>query len=333
MRNRIKNLLAFVSCRFGLLHLVQRLVYRKQAVVLMYHRVLPSLSGEPSFIQPGMYVTNSTFRRHAVFMKEQFDILPLSALITRFTAGESIDGCCAITFDDGWLDNYTHAFPILQEFQLPATIFLASAFIGTNRVFWPEELSFYLRQPEVKKETSRIKILKEFMREIAAIDNEEAFLDNAVMRLKSWSPGKRGEVLDCLRLACKRRFPERLLMNWDEVREMHNSGLVNFGSHTVNHVILDQVTMETAQEEIVQSRRKIESQLGAPVDFFAYPNGNFNPALQHLMKRSRFKGAVTTQKAWVSHDTEMFAIPRVGMHEDVSGSDARFFARLLLKGF
>jgi len=333
MRQFIKNIVAFTFYQVGLLKLIRLFILRNRAVVLMYHRVLPSLIEEQSFVQPGMYVTTRTFKKHLTFLKNEFEILSLSELVRRYKAGESIDGSCVITFDDGWRDNYLHAFPVLQEFKLPATIFLATGFIGSDHLFWPEELSFYLRQPELKKIIGNNQVLKQYVKQIPNANNESEFLDNAVIALKGWSPNKREDILDQFRVFFKRTPSNRLLMNWQEAKTMHDSGLVDFGAHTVNHVILDQVQMKEAEKEIAQSKSDIESYLNRSSDFFAYPNGNYNRDLRDIVKRNGFAGAVTTTKGWNSHQKDIFTISRIGIHEDISGTIPRFFARLLLPGF
>jgi peptidoglycan/xylan/chitin deacetylase (PgdA/CDA1 family) len=301
--------------------------------VLMYHRVLESCIDEPVFVQPGMYVTAKNFRRQINFLKKKFNVIPLAELVERVAAGKSVGGCCAITFDDGWYDNFTSAFPILQEFQVPATFFIATAFIGTNRMFWPEELTFYLKQPEVMTSIGQSKMLDRLFDEVGGADATDGYMDNAVTVLKAWLPHEREKICQELRVICPASHPNRLLMNWQEVEKMQDSGLISFGSHTANHVILDQVSLQMAEEEIISSYKEIESRLGTFSRLFAYPNGNHSKDIQDILKRNDFSGAVTTRRGWVNGNVGLFAIPRIGIHEDVSSSMHLFFARILLERF
>ena len=184
VRANLKNTIANILFSSGLLRLIHRLFYKQCAIILMYHRVLPSLLAESNFVQPGMYVTIEIFYRHAALLKERFEVISLVELLARLYAGKSVAGCCAITFDDGWRDNFIHAFDVLQKFQLPSTVFLASAFIGTDKCFWPELLSFYLRRPEVKKAGAGEAIIQEFLGEVPASINEEVFLDSVIKKGK-----------------------------------------------------------------------------------------------------------------------------------------------------
>jgi peptidoglycan/xylan/chitin deacetylase (PgdA/CDA1 family) len=105
---------------------------RQRALVLMYHRVLND-AAVPDDIDPGMYVTHSTFERHLEHLSANHDVVGFDAF-RRWLLGETTFPRipCVITFDDGWADNYTEAFPLLRRYGLPATIFLATGLVGTT---------------------------------------------------------------------------------------------------------------------------------------------------------------------------------------------------------
>lgn len=302
---------------------------KTSAFILTYHRVLSSAFSEDIYIQPGVRVLETSFRSHVTFLNSQFHIVSLIELFERLRLGENISGYCAITLDDGWLDNYTCAFPVLHELQLPATIFLATGLIGTDRMFWPEELAACLQRIEFVDKLRYAHILQTIIGNVPASSEER--LDKVIMALKSWEPQRREDFLAELRQAHHLPAAGRMLMNWDEVREMHASGLIDFGAHSHNHVMLDQVPFSEAEQEIKLSRDEIEHQLGVAPTLFAYPNGNYSPDLEALLIRHGFKGAVTTRKDWVGKGASPFTIPRIGMHEDVSSTIPLFLARILFK--
>ncbi|MBA2883002.1 peptidoglycan/xylan/chitin deacetylase (PgdA/CDA1 family) [Desulfosalsimonas propionicica] len=301
--------------------------------MLMYHRVLDAPEQETVFVQPGMYVRTETFRRHIAFLKNSFSVLSLWEIVSRIREGKSVGRCCAITFDDGWRDSYTRAFPVLKEFGVPATIFLATGFIGTNRLFWPEEFAYYLRLPEIR-EAARQKsdVLDKTIQRLSGA-GEGRILDECISALKVLQAQEREELLAYLRTICQSPPPERLLLNWDEAGQMQESGLVSFGGHTADHVILDRVPKEKAEQEIMQSCRDIKEHLGVRPDLFAYPNGNYNPEIKALLEKHGIRGAVTTKKGWLTKQTDLLEIPRIGMHEDVVRTIPLFLGRIFLKGF
>ena len=331
-KKKLKKWIAATADAAGAFRLIAS-TRKGMATVFMYHRVLLSPVEEPVFVQPGMYVLAETFRSHIRFLKSHFHVLQLSELVDRFDAGKNVDNCCAITFDDGWLDNYVNAFPVLSEYEVPATIFLATGFVGTDHLFWPEEFTFYLKQAEVRSALGQWQNFDKLSKRTAGNCGGTAWLDDAIMELKTWPVHEREDALSRLRSFDRADQPQRLLMNWDEAREMQASGLVSFGAHTANHVILDQVTAPHAEEEIVQSQKDIEQNLGISPEFFAYPNGNFTPGVKAILKRHGYRGAVTTRKGWVEKNFDPFEISRIGMHEDVSRSIPLFLARVYLRGF
>ena len=116
-------------------------------LVLMYHRVLPAGDKRLDSEEPGMYVTPQTFSNHLKWLSEYFVFTRLYEWIKQKSSGGTLPArACAITFDDGWADNYEHAFPALREAQIPATIFLVSDLIGSRQTFWPERLARLLQR-------------------------------------------------------------------------------------------------------------------------------------------------------------------------------------------
>jgi peptidoglycan/xylan/chitin deacetylase (PgdA/CDA1 family) len=338
-KHRIKKFCSQAASTFGLLEGLSRLRLHNQAFILMYHRVVESPDATQIFIQPGMYVHCNTFQQHMRYVHQHFNVISLAELVNRLESGKKVGGCCAITFDDGWQDNFTNAFPVLQRLGLPATIFLATDYMGSNRLFWPETISYYLRHPDFNARASKHPALIQlFAAWVEQKDkrekSENVILDDAIARLKTLAPSTRERIIDFLQSFLGPVPPqERLLLKWEQIRKMHSSGIVDFGSHTAGHVILTQVPLAHARDEIRKSRTEIEHQIGTPPSFFAYPNGNYTQALISELKSLGFVGAVTTRRGRVGSATPMHEMPRIGMHEDVGCTVSLFRARLLLDQF
>lgn len=303
----------------------------------MYHRVLDPVDITDAHLQPGMYVTSATFEMQVAFLKENFRILFLDELIAKIIKGEEVDRCCAITFDDGWKDNHDNAFPILQKYQVPATIFLATSFIGTNRVFWPEEIANWLERPswtheERKDVHTHIEKFRQQM-EKCKLDNRESYTARAIELLKQYSYGERNIILDHFRTTNPSSNHSRHMLSWEEVALMANSGLLDFGAHTAGHEILDQLPQADIRKEILQSREDIRLHLGVKAATFAYPNGNYNEDVKQILQEFDFAGAVTTKKGFFHRGTPVLEIPRIGIHEDISNTVSMFQGRILLEAF
>ncbi|MEX1034286.1 MAG: polysaccharide deacetylase family protein, partial [Cellvibrionaceae bacterium] len=116
--------------------------------ILMYHRILPKTDPRYAAEEPGMVVEPHTFEMHLEVLQRHFTLIPLGEWLSRRRNGQSLPPkSCALTFDDGWTDNYEYAFPILKRYKAPATLFAVSHMIGTNEMFWPNRLALLLRQP------------------------------------------------------------------------------------------------------------------------------------------------------------------------------------------
>jgi peptidoglycan/xylan/chitin deacetylase (PgdA/CDA1 family) len=108
-----------------------RRALRNRSLVLMYHRVLADHEVSPE-IKPGMYVTSHAFERHLAYLADNHDVVGLDDLHEWLHGRRQYSRIpCVITFDDGWVDNYTNAFPLLKKYGLSATIFLITDEIGT----------------------------------------------------------------------------------------------------------------------------------------------------------------------------------------------------------
>jgi peptidoglycan/xylan/chitin deacetylase (PgdA/CDA1 family) len=207
------------------------------------------------------------------------------------------DNSIVITFDDGYIDNYLNAFPILKEFSIPATIFLATDAIETGRVLWHDRVFSAFR------ETKSLH-LKEF-----GINQKNFSLINLQDRLHA-----QDESLRFLRtLDTRRRFlwiksleeklevtenenKDRIMMNWSEIKEMHKNG-ISFGGHTITHPILSRLHIDDMKKEIFISKKTIEDQLEESIKAFAYPNGtieDFNEVTKKLVRDAGYSCAVTT---------------------------------------
>ncbi|BHH86289.1 polysaccharide deacetylase [Desulforhopalus sp. 52FAK] len=300
----------------------------------MYHRVFNEEYLNSFYVQPGMYVFQETFRRHIEYLKKHYDIITFTDLIERYQNKKDINNTCVITFDDGWHDNYTHAYPILCEYKVPATIFLATNLIGSNRLFWPEEFTLYLNQTDIVTAQERVPLLDRLLKSL--LPNNPCgsdYNDAVIAELKNWPQIDRMELLSHLRTHCNEIVIERQLMNWQEVKEMQESGLITFGAHTANHVMLDQVSLSEAEREIVQSFQSLKANLGFTPDVFAYPNGNYNLEIKSLVRKHGFKVATTTKRGRLCAYNDLFEIPRIGMHQDVSSTISLLQARILLRWF
>jgi peptidoglycan/xylan/chitin deacetylase (PgdA/CDA1 family) len=306
---------------------------------LAYHRVLPALQLEAAPSQDGMIVADSTFEEQMDVLNKTYEVIPLCDMTDRLKDGRIDRRYCSITFDDGWRDVYTHAFPVLKKRNLPAIIFLSVGFVGTDRLFWPERLSRVLLSTGEANNTKTFALAdidRDSAEEIDAIlatnDRRRKLkqADRLIERLKKLDPQIREEVIGLLENSFSRNLADeaknRHILNWDEIEEMRKQGIF-IGSHTVNHAILTRLPLEAAKMEITQSKQTLEKKLGEEIDLFAYPNGDWNDDVKEMVKEAGYKASVTTMNRKNDYSTDPYLLGRLTVHQGMSCSPGGNFSR------
>ncbi len=278
--------------------------------VLAFHRV--NDEADPFFPS----VPTAVFAERMQHLAENYVVLTVEDLVERRRRERVPPGAVAVTFDDGYLDNLTHAAPILTRLGLPATLFLATGYISSCEMPWYDLLALAL------KTTRRA--------EVQLPSGQTLALGSSASRLEALGRllGEMKRLPDAVRRASVDRLvghlepddserPKRLMLTWDEVHTLQKLGF-SIGAHTVTHPILSQVDPVQAWEEIHGSRRVIEQQLGTEVRAFAYPNGgagDYDRGTRDLVERAGFACAVTTQRGRNTASTSPFELRRGGPWE------------------
>lgn len=227
-----------------------------------------------------------------------------------------------VTFDDGYLDNYSNAFPILKRHNVPATFFITTGFIDQPAVPWWDEIAWMVRSSpltrlEANVWTNTIIVFDEPHRE-AAINR----LLSIYKRLSgSVTSGYVQFLADALRTGrCPVEVASDLWMTWDNIREMRQNGM-SFGAHTVTHPVLANLTPEDQDQEIRGSQRRLSEELSEPIDAFSYPVGglkSFNAATRESLARHGFKRSFTYVGGYCHHGhQDQFAVPRSAVETDM----------------
>lgn len=265
-----RELLAGVLQHSGAGRVLARAPLWSGLLVLNYHRI-----GEPgeTCFDPGLFsASEAQFADQVRFLTRNFDVIGVSDL-PRVLAGER-GRFAMITFDDGYLDNYEAAFPILRAYGATAMFFLATGFLDEGGVAWWDEISWMVR-------CSTRRELVVDRRIEAPLDLEPhakpATIDVLLRKYKS-QPARRADaflndVADaCGTGRCPASAAAGLWMTWDHVREMYAHGM-QFGGHTVSHPVLSRVSADEELFEVVECKLRIEAELGRPVTAFSYPVG------------------------------------------------------------
>ena len=328
-----------LSYPFYYIHKVKALFENnKSIIILMYHRIIQK-SISRVLLQEGMYVNPDTFHQQIKFLKENFAIISLEECfqkIKKNTYGNEKKQLCCITFDDGWKDFYDNAFEILKSQDACATVFLPTDYIGTKKRYWTDHLAKIIsgiKQDEkiIKNDNSN--------NIINGIENLRGSIaeryEGSIRILKNLPMHEIDNVLDELgeRFNVYPGSEDRSFVSWEEVKEMHESGLVNFGSHASSHRILTTISEEEVMEELLQSKNKLIEEDVVSKSFvpFAYPNGNHTDRIARMVEAAGYSIAVTTNRGWnclTDDNIDRYKLKRVGIHQDMASTDTMFACRI-----
>lgn len=308
-----------------------------QLLILTYHRVLPDSDERVIFEEPGMIVTPDTLRENLKTLAGYFEFIKLADWLDRKKHNKALpELACAVTFDDGWRDNYEFAFPILEQLNIPATIFIVTGMIDSIKSFWPERLSRIAhavsqQHPELWSEPqfswlhgaktdftfSEIPPTREQISRI--IDHAKQIPDTEIH-------DKLDRIEKSMNLSKQPQAPA--LLSWEQIRSMTHSGLIDIGSHTCNHIRLNYNTDEDiAYHEIVESKNQIKEFTGSSPKLFCFPNGDFSSNALNLVKEN-YIGAVTTERGWNTKSSDDFMLQRISMHDDIAKNKTSFLAKI-----
>jgi L-malate glycosyltransferase len=300
---------------------------KRGSPIFAFHRVLPEGAGRYA---RDMITTSGVFATFLDWISDHYQAIPLADLVRlhhHYTQGGK--PFCALTFDDGWRDNFLHAFPILRERQLPATVFLCVRFVGTNRQFWQERLWLGLRSfgstEELCEAVDRVVCSLPWCRRITP----DRLRFGHVRRLLLERPSAEAE-----------EFVDRLgqvgghsgkssapaFLSWDDIRVMQEGG-VTFGSHTLNHTLLDRADPATAWREIAGSRQELAERLGSPPESIAYPWGATGLHTVSQVKAAGYEVGLTTEFRLVDDSSNQLLLPRLLISDSsVCGTKQDFHA-------
>jgi peptidoglycan/xylan/chitin deacetylase (PgdA/CDA1 family) len=288
--------------------------------ILAYHRVVNDIDRAERDAIYGIVISAASFRHHCELLKRSFDVVSLGTAMHFLESRRRVSRPLAVlTFDDGYLDFYDVAFPILNDLGIPATVFLPTAQIGQNkplahdRIYWllkngldePHTIIKVLRQAGITKIADR-EVTKSNLLGVtsALVYLPHAIREDLIIRLENALPP-----------ACRDYPVEYGLLNWELVREMGRKG-INFGSHTSNHVVLPLENNEVINDEIRSSKAELEQELGTRVISFAYPNGEYTGKIRRAVSEAGFTLAVTTENKTNLPGADRFTLGRTSLCEE-----------------
>ncbi len=240
-------LLCFVFATFAIVFAFQEA--KNSVPVLNYHQINDKDKN-------ALTVPVEDFDAQMKYLAENgYNSITPKEMLEAFEKGEALpEKTVVITFDDGYLDNYLNAYPILKKYNLKGTIFIITDYVSL--------------------------------------------------------------------------YPN--YVTWDEAVEMQNSGVMNLESHTMGHINLLKSSKEEADFQLKTSKEALEAHLNKPVEFLAYPEGDYNDEIENIAKNAGYKGAFTVNYDLTSKNENPFAMSRVPIFGMENRALERFKMRLTM---
>ena len=326
MNNLAKNLF-FRTLILSGVERVFRHRNRRRALILTYHNVVR----KPQVPFCWSALSEKSFLEQIRFLKKYYNVIHLSSLVDMIRSGKPLEETlAAITFDDGFMNNYEIAYPILKQYNCPATIFVNTGNVDHD-IVWTEKVYLMIR-----KTNRKVLDLRPFgmgLHDIRTAGKKDAAKQYICNSLKQIPVDKKDFILVKIKeLLGVDVFPldkDFRTLTWKAIEEMYNSGLVDFGAHTVNHEILPACTDDKMRTEIFESSRALKEKLHKKSLVFSYPNGNLDKRALPVFQKSGVKSAVSCREGLCRPNEDLFDLPRISIASNTS--IARF--RLLTSEF
>lgn len=317
------------------------------APILLYHRVA-EVESDPWSLS----VTPQHFAEQLEVLRKLGHAVQLQQLTQDLEAGKNLRRKVAIAFDDGYADNFLNAKPLLERYDIPATVFVSSGYVGRTREFWWDELERVFLQPGILPQKLELNIngsTHQWDLGKVASYNEDSYQWHSDWQVKKQPPptprhalyyslwqllrplqeGDRLQILDRL-LAWAGIEPEsrptHRPLSFAQVSALEQ-GLIEVGAHTVTHPLLSALPLKLQQEEIQQSKAHLEELLGHQVSSFAYPYGDYTAETIDVVRSSGFACACSTIPESVRRHSDRFLLPRVQVQNWGGEEFARWLSR------
>lgn len=327
--------------------------FTRRVVILLYHRVT-EFTSDPHLL----CVTPEHFAEHLEMLRSQYRVTKLNRLVHTVQEGDLSRRGVVVTFDDGYADNLSNAKPLLERYDVPATVFVTAGYVGGEGEFWWDELDRLLLEPGTLPETLRLSVNgTSYQWELGEVTHYSEDDYQSYCRWNVLEKEDASQRQHLYRSLCQllRPLPERdrrkildELLAWagaepggrpthrtlsaNELYQMAEGKLVEVGAHTVSHPVLSALPATAQRAEIKESKARLEEILGRPVTSFAYPYGSpsdYTSETVTAVREAKFTCACSNFAGVVWRGTDHFQLPRFVVR-DWNGEE---FARRLWEWF
>jgi len=309
-RKILNNAIKFLNV-FALDKLYVRTQSKHGISILMYHSV--STESDAAFIDPSNSIVEPLFDYQMNYLQQNCNVISLNEMFTLIEKQKKIPArTVVITFDDGYKNNLTTAIPILDKYNLPATIFLATKYIDLQLPQWIDEIYCIFKYRQ--KNNLQINDLGITNTITLTSENESSLYKSIGQLFITSSFEQRSRWISELyeQLDPNINFP-KLSLSWEDIAtiiEKHPS--ITIASHTEDHVDLSQLNSTEVRKQINNSIRRIQDKVNVDVDFFTYPYGRASKTAVKEVRNLGLKLALVTEPFSITTlESDRYEVARV----------------------
>lgn len=257
---------------------------RSGGLILCYHNVTPDAAAGP-WGGLGLHMPLSAFARQVRWLAATYAVIPLEHVVDRLAHGLSLRGTAALTFDDAYAGVFDHAWPLLRDLRLPATVFVVAQAPGQSTDFWWDHPAVLRAHSPARREHW-----------LTALRGDGA----AVVA----SLGPHADTPLRPPHACRPA-------DWQTIADAARCGL-RLGVHSATHRSLPALDEIDLQREVLESRDEITRRTGAIPEFFAYPYGLWNDRVREVVRSAGYRAAFTLERG-LGIGTDPWALARMNV--------------------
>jgi peptidoglycan/xylan/chitin deacetylase (PgdA/CDA1 family) len=280
----------------GASHLLRQLPARDSLLVLNYHRI--GNSEEEPFDSAIFSATVSEFDEQIAYLKKHLSPVTLEealSFVEGTSKGNSRRCRVLITLDDGYLDNYELAYPILRSHGIQGVFFLITGMVGSCTLPWWDQIAYLVKAARKRQFTLHYPVSQIVNLDADGITKSIETILKLYKMPENTNPARFMQKLEEETKGEKMPVTPRRFLNWEEAREMLCGGMA-IGSHTHSHRVLSQLNTEQQYEELSQSRDLLRKQLGIEAAVLSYPVGgrtSFTAQTQLLVRQAGYRAAIS----------------------------------------
>lgn len=323
MRKLHQLAVIFTSTGLGNLFRIARPFFKNEVPILTYHRVINVEQNYP-FDSDLISATPKTFKQQMEYIKLNYHPISMAEFINAIENNTRLPkNSIMVTFDDGFEDNYTNAYPVLKKLSIPATFFVTTSYIGQSGTIWYERLAYFFNKNTVEKITVK-ELSLEF--NLTKTNRQECYQE-LIEALKLIDDSKREMILNTLYSEYGNPYLDisaqdkklSQFMTWEQLHELSQNNItINAHSHT--HPILSMLTREQLNFELSEPKKLIEEKLNSVVESIAYPVGQ-EDSISDTIRRETLNNKYKVGFSFISgmcdlNNLDKFNIKRLHVDQD-----------------